>query len=53
MQRQGRALTSQRDPLYQLTPDLRRRQRNSHVHSFLPVLEHALAEHAPSPPPGR
>nr|WP_239073915.1 transcriptional regulator [Streptomyces sp. SID10853] len=39
--------------LHQLAADLRRRQRNPHVRSFLPVLEDALARHAPSPPPGR
>ncbi|WP_406080522.1 transcriptional regulator [Streptomyces zaomyceticus] len=39
--------------LHQLAADLRRRQRNSHVRSFLPALEHALAEHAPSTPSGR
>ncbi|MFM9633487.1 MULTISPECIES: hypothetical protein [Streptomyces] len=39
--------------LHQLAADLRRRQRNSHVRSFLPALEHALAEHAPATPPGR
>ncbi|MEU5657960.1 carph-isopro domain-containing protein [Streptomyces sp. NPDC047737] len=39
--------------LHQLAADLRRRQRNPHVRSFLPVLEDALARHAPSTPPGR
>nr|WP_307865513.1 transcriptional regulator [Streptomyces montanisoli] len=39
--------------LQQLAADLRRRQRNPHVRSFLPVLEDALARHAPSTPPGR
>nr|WP_237518691.1 hypothetical protein [Streptomyces sp. SID5910] len=39
--------------LHQLAADLRRRQRNAHVRSFLPTLEHALAEHAPSTSPGR
>ncbi|WP_328583023.1 carph-isopro domain-containing protein [Streptomyces sp. NBC_00370] len=39
--------------LHQLAADLRRRQRNPHVRSFLPVLEDALARHAPSSPPGR
>ncbi|MGQ4484438.1 transcriptional regulator [Streptomyces sp. SAS_281] len=39
--------------LHQLAADLRRRQRNAHVRSFLPTLEHALPEHAPSTPPGR
>ncbi|MFJ7164122.1 hypothetical protein ACIQUV_01280 [Streptomyces globosus] len=39
--------------LHQLAADLRRRQHNAHVRSFLPALEHALAEHAPSMQPGR
>ncbi|MFD4751838.1 carph-isopro domain-containing protein [Streptomyces sp. NPDC058426] len=39
--------------LHQLATDLRRRQRNAHVRTFLPELEHALAEHAPAVPPGR
>ncbi|NED93501.1 transcriptional regulator, partial [Streptomyces sp. SID11233] len=39
--------------LHQLAADLRRRQRNAHVRTFLPELEHALAEHAPAVPPGR
>ncbi|MBV2356423.1 transcriptional regulator [Streptomyces sp. J2-1] len=33
--------------LHQLAADLRRRQRNPHVRGFLPVLEDALAQHAP------
>ncbi|MFJ2870173.1 carph-isopro domain-containing protein [Streptomyces sp. NPDC087298] len=39
--------------LHQLAADLRRRQRNPHVRSFLPALEDALARHALSTPPGR
>ncbi|MFF2849684.1 carph-isopro domain-containing protein [Streptomyces sp. NPDC058001] len=39
--------------LHQLATDLRRRQRNPHVRSFLPVLEGALARHAPLTRPGR
>ncbi|MGW1881508.1 hypothetical protein [Streptomyces sp. NPDC001970] len=39
--------------LHQLAADLRRRQRNPHVRSFLPVLEDALARYAPSTLPGR
>ncbi|MFI2350995.1 carph-isopro domain-containing protein [Streptomyces sp. NPDC019443] len=39
--------------LHQLAVDLRRRQRNAHVRSFLPALENALAQHAPLAPPGR
>ncbi|MDX3855405.1 carph-isopro domain-containing protein [Streptomyces sp. AK02-01A] len=39
--------------LHQLAADLRRRQRNAHVRSFLPTLEQALAQHAPSTSPGR
>ncbi|UED83186.1 carph-isopro domain-containing protein [Streptomyces profundus] len=39
--------------LHQLAGDLRRRQRNPHVRSFLPTLENALAQHAPSTSPGR
>ncbi|WP_254396201.1 hypothetical protein [Streptomyces sp. AC512_CC834] len=39
--------------LHQLAADLRRRQRNTHVRSFLPTLENALTQHAPSAPPGR
>ncbi|GHJ40478.1 carph-isopro domain-containing protein [Streptomyces sp. TS71-3] len=39
--------------LHQLAADLRRRQRNPHVRTFLPTLEDALARYAPSAPPGR
>ncbi|MFG2158212.1 carph-isopro domain-containing protein [Streptomyces olivaceus] len=39
--------------LHQLAADLRRRQRNPHVRGFLPALENALAQHAPSTQPGR
>jgi hypothetical protein len=34
--------------LHRLAVDLRRRQRNPHVRGFLPALEGALAQHAPS-----
>lgn len=39
--------------LHQLAADLRRRQRNPHVRSFLPALEDALAQHAPAASSGR
>ncbi|MFE2426969.1 carph-isopro domain-containing protein [Streptomyces sp. NPDC059373] len=39
--------------LQQLAVDLRRRQRNAHVSSFLPALEHALAQHSSRPQPPR
>ncbi|MCZ4100768.1 transcriptional regulator [Streptomyces sp. H39-C1] len=39
--------------LQQLAADLRRRQRNPYVSSFLPVLEQALAQNAPASGPSR
>jgi hypothetical protein len=39
--------------LHQLAVDLRRRQRNPHVWSFLPELERGLAKHTAEPVPAR